>query len=177
MQIQTLNFGEVTLLNFIDASRDELLYLLKMRNHPDIKKWMYNQEDISEQQHFDFVEKLKSDELKKYFIVKQNQSIVGSINFININQAERTADFGLYANPFASTPGAGRILEEIAIQYAQDVLKLKYLKLEVFEQNARAINFYEKSGFTKTAEKLINDQNVLCMQKQVQESEGLNGKL
>ncbi len=168
MQIDTQNFGQLTLLNFTDASRDDSFCVLKMRNHPDIKKWMYNQEDISEQQHFDFVEKLKSDALKKYFIVKQNESIVGSINFININQTERAADFGLYANPFVSITGAGRILEEVAIQYAQDILELKCLKLEVFEKNIRAINFYEKNGFTKTAEKRINDQCVICMQKRIQ---------
>lgn len=171
MQIQTSNFGDVRLLNFTNVSKDDLLYVLKMRNYPEIKKWMYNQEDISEQQHFHFVDKLKSDETKKYFIVKQNESIVGSINFININQTKRAADFGLYTNPFVSTPSAGRILEEVAIQYAQDFLELKYLNLEVFKKNTRAINFYEKIGFTQVAEKQINNQSVMCMQKRFQ-----NGK-
>lgn len=168
MQIQTPNFGEVTLLNFAEASKEELLYVLKMRNHPEIKKWMYNQEDISEQQHFDFVKKLKRDEEKKYFIVKQNESNVGSVNFTNINQEESSAEFGLYANPFLSIPSAGRILEEVATKYAQDELKLKYLKLEVFEQNTRAISFYEKNGFIKMSYRQQDDRDVICMQKRIQ---------
>ncbi len=171
MHIQTPNFGEVTLLSFTDASKEELLCVLKMRNHTEIKKWMYNQENISEHQHFNFVEKLKSDENKKYFIVQQNENTVGSVNFTNIDSAESAADFGLYANPFASISGAGRILEEVAIQYAQDVLKIKYLNLEVFEQNTRAINFYEKNGFIRTAEKQINGQRVISMHKRIQGSE------
>ena len=172
MQINTENFGEVTLLNFTDASTDDLLYVLKMRNHPDTKKWMYNQEDISIQQHFNFVDKLKLDETKEYFIVKQNESVVGSVNFTNIDFAESTAEFGLYTNPLLSITGAGRILEESSLRYAKDVLKLKYLNLEVFENNKRAINFYEKNGFIKTLNKQVDGKAVLCMQKRIEGNEG-----
>lgn len=171
MNIQTQDFGKVELLNFTDLSESDVRYVLKMRNHPEIKKWMYNQEDITMTQHLGFIESLKIDNNKYYFIVKHAGMIIGSVNFININQVERVADFGLYANPFELITGAGRILEEVAVSYAKDYLKLSVLNLEVFEGNDRAINFYNKIGFKKTGFRNINDQVVLCMQKTIKESE------
>jgi len=167
MNIQVPNFGDVELLNFSELSKTDVNYVLKMRNHPEIKKWMYNQQDITEAQHFSFIEKLKTDISKEYFLVKQADKIIGSINFVQINQSEKMADFGLYANPFDDLKGAGRILEEVAACYAKDKLNLSVLNLEVFEHNERAINFYNKIGFKKTGSHKVNNHIVLCMQKTI----------
>jgi UDP-4-amino-4,6-dideoxy-N-acetyl-beta-L-altrosamine N-acetyltransferase len=165
MNIETQNFGEITLINFTELDENDLRFVLKMRNHPEIKKWMYNQNDITEEQHLDFVEMLRSNQQMKYFIVRQNENIIGSINFTNFNYLHSEADFGLYANPFLSITGAGRILEETAISYAKNLLELIYLNLEVFEENKKVINLHKKYGFTKVGAKTINNQPVLCMQK------------
>jgi len=159
------------LVNFTVISKEELRYILKMRNHPDIKKWMYNQEDIAEVQHFGFIEALKNDTIKQYFLVKQSGLVIGSINFTNIDGLNNAADFGLYANPFESISGAGRILEETALSYAKQQLNLSVLKLEVFESNQRAFEFYIKNGFRQTGNRDVMGQTVLCMQKIIKESE------
>ncbi|MBW6453323.1 MAG: UDP-4-amino-4,6-dideoxy-N-acetyl-beta-L-altrosamine N-acetyltransferase [Methyloprofundus sp.] len=169
MKIQTQNFGDVELLNFTELSESDLHYALAMRNHPEIKKWMYNQQEITETQHLSFVEALKMDNSKCYFLVKQADVIIGSINFTKIDQVESSADFGLYANPFQLKTGAGRILEEVAVSYAKDNLKLSVLNLEVFVKNERAISFYNKIGFKQAGSCNLNDQVVLRMQKTVKE--------
>lgn len=171
MKIQTDHFGDVTLVNFKDLSKDDLRYVLKMRNHPEIKKWMYNQEDIIEDQHFSYIEFLKNDVTKQYFLVKQPGLVIGSINFTNIDCLNSSADFGLYANPLEFISGAGRILEETAMSYAKEQLKLSVLNLEVFESNQRAFNFYIKNGFQQTGNRDVKGQAVICMQKIIKESE------
>lgn len=171
MKIQTDHFGEITLVNFTDLSKDELRYILKMRNHPDIKKWMYSQENITETQHFSYIESLKNDAAKQYFLVKQPGLVIGSINFTNIDCLNNSADFGLYANPFESISGAGRILEETALSYAKQQLNLSVLKLEVFESNKQVINLHKKNGFQQTGNRDVMGQTVLCMQKIIKESE------
>lgn len=171
MNIQTQNFDEVTLINFTELSEDDLHYVLKMRNHPEIKKWMVNQDDITEAQHFSFVEALRIDTTKCYFLVKKSSDTIGSINFTHIDKQQKTADFGLYANPFHQVSGAGRMLEEASIAYAKKQLKLAYLNLEVFADNNKAINFYNKNGFIQVGTKTITNQPVYCMQKKISESE------
>lgn len=171
MNIQTPNFGEVELLNFSELSEGDARYVLTMRNHPEIKKWMYNQQDITEAQHSSFLETLKTDNNKHYFLVKQADMIIGSVDFIKIDQIEKTANFGLYANPFEVVMGAGPMLEEVAVSYAKDKLNLSALNLEVFEENERAISFYNKIGFKQIGTRKANDQVVLCMQKTIKESE------
>lgn len=171
MNIQTQNFGEITLINFTELSEDDLRYVLKMRNHPEIKKWMYNQKDITEQQHFSFVDDLKRDTTKHYFLVKKSSDTIGSINFTHIDNPSKTAKFGLYANPFQQISGAGRMLEEVSIVYARQQLKLEFLNLEVFEENKKVINLHKKYGFTQVGMKTITNQPVLCMQKKISESE------
>ena len=36
----------IELLNFIDLNMEEKEMILKWRNDPEIRKWMYNQDDI-----------------------------------------------------------------------------------------------------------------------------------
>jgi len=85
MKIKLTKFGEIELLNFIDMTHDEKLQVLKMRNHPDVKKWMYNQNDIDLNDHLNFVEALKASKEKQYFVLKQDSQIIGSINFTEID--------------------------------------------------------------------------------------------
>jgi UDP-4-amino-4,6-dideoxy-N-acetyl-beta-L-altrosamine N-acetyltransferase len=160
MNIKTPNFGEFTLVNFTKLSQDEKLCVLKMRNYPEIKKWMYSAEDISELQHLSFIESLSNNSIKKYFLVT-NRDIIGVIYFNDI--FDESCSFGLYANPFVHIPGVGRMLEELAIAYASRQLKIKHLNLEVFEGNKKVINLHKKYGFSSNGEKIVNGKNVLTM--------------
>lgn len=170
MNLTTASFGEVTLINFTDLSEEDALFVLKMRNHPEIRKWMYNSKEISETEHLRFIEFLKNDTSKHYFAVKQGDAFIGSINFTKVDDMKKTADFGLYANPFVALTGAGRILEEVAANYARHTLNLNYLNLEVFAENQRAIAFYQKNGFVQIGIKTINNHAVWCMQKVIKEN-------
>jgi len=56
------------------------------------------------------------------------------------------------------------VLEEVCIKYVFDLLRLNKLKLEVFSDNLRAINLYEKYNFKEVGVKSINDKKVICME-------------
>jgi UDP-4-amino-4,6-dideoxy-N-acetyl-beta-L-altrosamine N-acetyltransferase len=43
-------------------------------------------------------------------------------------------------------------------------MKLKKIKLKVFSDNKKAINFYEKSGFKKIGKKQIKNREVISME-------------
>ncbi len=165
MEISLDKFGKVEMHNYINLTSDDKNIVLDMRNHPDIKKWMHNQDNISEKSHFDFIRSLKNDMTQCYFLIKQQQQIIGSINFSNISQHNNFVEFGLYANPFQSLQGSGRLLEAVVTYYAYEKLGVQKLNLEVYSDNERAINFYNKCGFKLIKIKNINSKKIFCMEK------------
>ena len=168
MSDQTMNLndlGKVELCNYINLDMDDQIFVLKMRNHPKIKKWMHNQVNILQKDHFGFIENLKSSANKRYFLIKQKSDIIGSINFSKIN-LNNSVEFGIYANPFLQFKGSGALLELVASKYAFNKLGVKKIKLEVFSRNKRAINFYNKCGFKILCTKNKSHNDILYMQKE-----------
>jgi len=154
--------SDIQLINFIDLSLEEKEMILEWRNNPSIKKWMYTQEDIPLDNHLEFINSLKMDKDKLYFLVKKDDENIGVIDFIGLTKDE--VYFGLYANPMTKLLGVGRILEDISIDFAFNTLKVEKLKLEVFEDNIQVRNLHKKYKFKESGEKVINDKKVICME-------------
>ena len=135
-----------------------------MRNHPEVKKWMYNQETISKKDHSIFINRLEGEIVRRYFLVKHNSVIIGSINFSQI-KLHNSVELGIYKNLFLNKKNSGDLLISAASKYAFVELKVKKIKLEVFSNNKHAINFYKKHGFSLINVKNLKYQNILYMQK------------
>jgi UDP-2,4-diacetamido-2,4,6-trideoxy-beta-L-altropyranose hydrolase/UDP-4-amino-4,6-dideoxy-N-acetyl-beta-L-altrosamine N-acetyltransferase len=157
-------FGEVDLCNYINLNENDKILALSMRNHPEIKKWMHNQDSIPNATHCEFIKSLENKIDRRYYLVKQKNNIIGSINFSKIN-LYNSVEFGIYTNPFVQLKGAGRLLESAASEYAFIELDVKKIKLEVFSDNERAIHFYNKCGFELIDTKKVNHQNIMYMEK------------
>ncbi|MFK5974980.1 MAG: UDP-4-amino-4,6-dideoxy-N-acetyl-beta-L-altrosamine N-acetyltransferase [Sulfurovum sp.] len=138
--------------------------ILSWRNDKIIKKWMYKSEDITLDNHLEYIETLESSNSKQYCVVKKDNIYIGVVDFTNINFENSSTDFGLYANPFEKIAGVGRILEEICIKYAFNILKLNTLKLEVFSENVQVVNLHKKFKFKEVDKKVINGKDVICME-------------
>jgi len=156
--------NKIELINFINTSFEEKKMILKWRNHPNIREWMYNQKEISIESHLNFIESLKNSKDKIYCLVKMGKEYIGVIDFTNINYKNKSAYFGLYSNPYSKVPGIGRILEKIAIDYAFNTLNINTLKLEVFENNKIVINLHKKFNFKQIEEKIVNNKKVIVME-------------
>jgi UDP-2,4-diacetamido-2,4,6-trideoxy-beta-L-altropyranose hydrolase/UDP-4-amino-4,6-dideoxy-N-acetyl-beta-L-altrosamine N-acetyltransferase len=163
-KINLEGIGDVILCNYTNLNLFDKNLTFKMRNHKDVKKWMYNQNNISIEEHLSFIQNLQSNIESRYFLVKQSKQVIGSINFSQIS-FQNSLEFGLYVNPFEKLKGIGRILEAAACHYAFIELGVKKIKLKVFSYNKRAINFYEKYGFKQVAIEKVNNNDMLCMQK------------
>ncbi len=164
MKFFTKIFGEVELINYVDLDTHDRDLILKMRNHPNVKKWMYTQDNISKINHIDFIKGLEGDVERDYFLVKCKEQVVGSINFTSVG-VQNSVEFGIYVNPFEIVKNLGRILEESACYYAFDKLHVSKITLEVLENNDRAVNFYTNNGYIKKYTKMIKGKSVICMEK------------
>jgi len=154
--------GRVQLCNYINLNMNDKDTVMNMRNHIEIKRWMHNKNVISKKEHLDFIQQLEDDISRRYFLVKKEGKIVGSINFSNIN-LDNSAEFGIYTNPFEKIKYGGLILEESASFYVFNELKIKNIKLKVLTNNKRAIDFYKKCNFKKDKGK--SNKEVLYMKK------------
>ena len=133
------------IINFVELGDQQKELVRQWRNHADISKWMRTDHIISSDEHLAFIERLKSDKKNVYWLVNDNGQEIGVIYLSNINFENSTAYLGIYANPYLS--GVGAKLIGILKELSFNVLGLSGLKLEVMENNLRAINFYKKHGF------------------------------
>jgi len=130
--------------NFVNLTLNEKKEVLKWRNHPEIRKWMYNKEEIPLKNHLEFIESLKNDKSRLYFKVD-------NIGIINYKITNNIAEIGLHKNP--EKKGVGKILMQKLIDYGFNELNLKKLILYVFENNETAINLYKNFGFIEIDKK------------------------
>jgi UDP-4-amino-4,6-dideoxy-N-acetyl-beta-L-altrosamine N-acetyltransferase len=169
-----INVSEAKLVDYVSLNEAEKKIVLKMRNHPEVRKWMYDNKEISLVEHISFIEDLESSKDRYYFVVKFQSQILGTINFTKVDKKNRVSEFGLYANPFETVHGVGRILEEVSIDYASRVLNLNKLMLEVFVDNRQVINLHKKYGFIETGKRSVNGKDVLKMEKVLSNEETSN---
>ena len=133
---------KMKLTKFQDLSLEEKKEVLKWRNHPDIRKWMFDKNEISLQNHLNFIKNMP----KNKIYLKAGD--LGVINFKIIND---TAELGIHKNP--DKKRVGNILLKTAIEYAFNELNAKKIILYVFENNFKAINLYKKFGFKEIDKK------------------------
>ena len=149
---------DITLINFTDLLLEEKEMVLAWRNHTSIRKWMHFTEIISLNEHLNYIKMLSSKEERVYFLVKYRDEAIGVINFTDIDIINSRSYFGLYAKP--NSKGFGSTLMHIIIDYALNILEVKQLIAEVFDDNHSAIKLYDKFGFT---EKIKRD-NIIIME-------------
>ncbi len=151
----------ITLINFINLTRDEKKMILAWRNHPNINKWMFTQA-ISLDEHLNYIESLNTKEDRFYFLVKKGSQDIGVIDFTDIDYKNKRTAFGIYANP--ALKGMGNLLMESIINHAFNILKVNTLISEVFEDNIPAHKLYKKYNFLEIGTKKVNGKNIISME-------------
>jgi len=164
LKIELDKSGGVELIDFVDLTLDEKLMVLNWRNSSNVKEWMYSQNEISVESHINFIGNLLFSLDKQYAIVKQDSNYLGVVDFTKIDFHKKQCFFGLYVNPHNKTTGLGKILVRISMEYTFNLLGLKKIKLEVFDNNNRAKNLYKKFNFKEAGMKRVAEQGVACME-------------
>lgn len=148
------------LLNFTSLNKEQLKMILRWRNDPQIKKWMFTQEDIKLEDHLKFVSLLKSNKAKQYFLVQHKKQYIGVIDFCEITPI--SVVMGVYKNP--ELFNVGKQLLQTILEYAFDTLGVKTIYSEVFEENKKALELYYSFGFKSIGSKIINSKKVITME-------------
>ena len=129
---------------FQDLSLEEKKEVLNWRNHPDIRRWMYNTDEIPLENHLKFIDSLSEKNDKIYLKVND-------LGVVNFSVHKSYVELGIHKNP--AKKGVGKRLLKFAIDYAFNELNTKKIILYVFEDNMKAINLYKSFGFKETDKK------------------------
>ena len=126
-------------------SAADLEKVLAWRNHPDVRRYMYTQHEISLEEHTRWFERASQD-VSRHLLIFENETT--PLGFINIHQmaAGGIADWGFYAAPDAPR-GTGRQLGQAALQYSFLTAGLHKLCAQALSYNERSIRFHVNLGF------------------------------
>lgn len=127
---------------------DDSKAVWQLRNHPDVAKWMVNDTFIPFENHARFVENLKSDSSKDYFIIKDNEgNIIGSVNAIYLDN--HLAERGIYVNPqFQGRGHAFKTLMEFYEELKSNAIRRVITRVKT--DNLASNNLERKLGATLT---------------------------
>ncbi len=130
-------------INYVDCTKEQNLDILALRNRDDVRSWMVNPEVISEENHFKFVESLKGNPNRLYYVIYKNGVLMGTYNLTN--EGDGVWERGIIANP--STQGTGQTEKwerQILSSLPSDV---KAVSAKVKQDNLRSIKYHEKLGY------------------------------
>jgi UDP-4-amino-4,6-dideoxy-N-acetyl-beta-L-altrosamine N-acetyltransferase len=131
---------------YLDAEKKTLV--LQWRNDDRIRRYMKNTAVIPYSTHSEFIENLKVNNNKHYFLVLDDELCIGTIN---LNKIDRyTAEGGLLKNPDLKEPVGTKLISCLE----REAVKHNYsaILLEVQKSNLKAQQLYEKAGYRKTDE-------------------------
>lgn len=138
----------------------DLPQALAWRNHPEIRRYMFSQSEISPAEHEAWFKNTSASPSRVLLIFEVDGVSVGYANFTLHEGGE--ADWGFYMAPGAPR-GAGRLMGEAITGYAFLVMGLEKIWGEALADNVPSQRFHLRHGFeleTILPEKATGTQNL-----------------
>lgn len=121
----------------------------EIRNEEEVRKWMYTDHLISEEEHHAWLNHLKTDSKQIVFVIlTEEQTPLGSVSVNALDRRHMKSDWAFYLTS-TSRGGLGAALEFAFIDFAFDSLNLEKLNCEVIEGNDSVVKLHKKFGFTE----------------------------
>ncbi len=153
---------EFRIVNYTDMTEEESRMVWQIRNLPEIRKCMTQQDPFPFESHLSFVESLKCNETKLYYAIFIGNELLGSYDFINIKNGD-SAEHGLYINPTFHGKGYGRTIEYIMDEYIKSK-GIRHILAEVLKCNNISYNYHLKVGYEVYKE----DENYYYLERYIQ---------
>lgn len=136
-------------------TQSDLDCVLSWRNHPDVRRYMCSQNEITLDEHQRWFVRTLHDPRKHLLIFEVGKKRLGFVNFSEL-ACGGVADWGFYAAP-AAPKGTGRRLGLAALDHAFSQLNLHKVCGQVIGYNDRSIRFHQTLGFQQ--EGILRDQH------------------
>lgn len=125
----------------------DLEYVLMWRNHPDIRRFMLSQHEITLAEHRDWFERTSKDEARSLLIIEEFGNPRGCVLFSGVYK-NSTAEWGFYSAP-GNPAGTGTRICASALDFAFRELMVNKVAGHVLEFNKASIRIHQRLGFTQ----------------------------
>lgn len=127
----------------------DMSQLLAWRNHPDIRKFMLTQHEITPDEHRAWFNNVMKDNQRCLLMVERSGESMGYVQFSGTT-LEGTADWGFYVAP-GSPKGSGHHLARAVLSYAFGPMSLRQIRGKALPFNKASIRLHIRCGFQEQA--------------------------
>ncbi|NKW96589.1 UDP-4-amino-4,6-dideoxy-N-acetyl-beta-L-altrosamine N-acetyltransferase [Bacillus toyonensis] len=138
--------------------KKDLELILQWRNTKEIRSVMYEDHQITIDEHLKWYEKLVVDDTKVARLLTYKEKPIGFVNFTKIDKMERTCYWGFYIGEKKSVRSAGTVLGLLALDYIFETKNIQKVCAEIIESNRISLNFHQKLGFQEVG----RYENYIC---------------
>jgi len=135
-------------INILDTDPSMQARVRELRNHADVRRFMYSSHEISEQEHQNWLASLVGNQRQSVFVVCLDDRVAGIVSLNAINTTHQTADWAFYLDPALQGQGLGSLVEFWLLDHAFETAGLHKLNCEVLESNAAVVKMHRKFGFS-----------------------------
>lgn len=128
-------------------AHSDLQTVLSWRNHPEVRRYMLTQHEISMDEHLKWFERSLHDQNRILLMVEEDECAFGFVNFSNVCQGGVT-DWGFYTSPNAPK-GSGKKLGKVALGLVFDVFRVHKVNGQAIDFNVSSIHFHRRLGFVQ----------------------------
>jgi UDP-4-amino-4,6-dideoxy-N-acetyl-beta-L-altrosamine N-acetyltransferase len=139
--------------NFVLLTEEEKRMVWQWRNDYRIRKWMYNPNVISYENHLSFIENLKNDNTRKYWLIQRNKNNMGVTSISNISN--RIGEWGYYIAPELHEKNFGVEFYYYSLKYLFEKENINKLYGYTIIENKNANSLNDLFLFKKT---LVNKE-------------------
>jgi UDP-4-amino-4,6-dideoxy-N-acetyl-beta-L-altrosamine N-acetyltransferase len=132
-------------LTLREMQQSDLEMVRSWRNHPDVRRHMLTQHEISAEEHAQWFSRIKQDTQRHVVLVHEHQQPLGLAHFTPAN-SHGVMDWGFYLTPQAPK-GSGRKLARMALDYAFKQQGWHKVCGQVIASNSASHRFHLKLGF------------------------------
>ena len=126
-------------------SEGDLEAVLAWRNHPDVRRFMHNQYEISLDEHRGWFSRCAEDPTRALLIAEAETGLLGFVQFSGVH-GDGVADWGFFAAP-GSPRGTGRRLGGAALEYGFSELGLHKICGQVLDFNTASLRMHQALAF------------------------------
>lgn len=126
---------------------NDLECVLSWRNHPDIRRFMLSQHEITHCEHRCWFDRASRDVTRALLVIEENNQKLGCVIFSGV-QKNATAEWSFYSAP-GNPSGTGKKICAIAINCAFRELGVHKIAGQVLEFNHASIRVHQRLGFTQ----------------------------
>ncbi len=140
---------EIEFRNILDTDRNTQFKIRDWRNHYGVRKYLFNTNIITKEEHSNLLVSLKNNNEHLCFIAYKNNIPVGVVNTIKIDAINKQCDIGIFLNTDYFFQGLGSHIYQQFIEYVFSNLAIETINCEVLDDNISSLKLHRKTGFTE----------------------------